>query len=287
LTSLILGIDAGNYKAKVAGPYGVDSFKTNICGWFEIDQEDTFNKSEDMEYEIDGRKGYAGPIAEREDQFSNGTIYGETKAHLETKIRTLLAIHRYLEKYSIDADTFNIVTGQPISNHKEEEKNKIINMLRGEHRYVVNGKKRKITIDDVKVSPEGTGAFWSDAKAGTVRIIDIGSGTVNAVSMLDKKHLHKASGTMDTGMETLKDKTDLETMARGIIQYTTKLKWKPADTVLICGGAAEALEKHIQRHYLNACTLSPQLKREHDVLSTKPVYANAVGFYNLAKVVYA
>ena len=287
MNSLILGIDAGNFKAKVAGPFGVDSFKTNICGWFEIDQEDTFNKSEDMEYTIDGRKGYAGPIAGREDQFGDGTIYGETKAHDLTKIRALLAIHRYLEKYSIKEDAFNIVTGQPISNHKDEEKNKIINMLRGEHEFTVNGKKHKITIQDVKVSPEGTGAFWSDAKVGTVRIIDIGSGTVNAVSMVDKKHLHKASGTMDTGMETLKDKTDLETMARGIIQFTTKLKWKPNDTVLICGGAAEVLEKHLQRHYINAKTLNPQLKREHDTLSVKPVYANAVGFYNLAKVVYA
>ena len=286
MNSLILGIDAGNFKAKVAGPYGIDSFKTNICGWFERDVDDKFG-DDDMEFFIDGRKGFAGSIAEHEDEFGNGTIYGESKAHSETKIRALLAIHRYLEKYNVDADTIRIVTGQPIIMHKEDEKNKIINMLRGEHKYTVNGKKRKIIIEDVKVTPEGTGAFWSAPIAGTVRVLDIGSGTVNMVTLMDKKHIHKSSGTMNKGMETLKTKDDLEGMARGIVQITTKLQWKPTDTVLVCGGAAEALIKYLQQHYINATLINPQLKREHDILSTKPVYANAVGFYNLARVVYS
>lgn len=283
---LVLGLDLGNYEGKTAGVFGVDSFKTNICGWFERDVDDKFG-NDDMEFEISGRKGYAGSIAEHEDEFGNGTIYGDTKAHSETKIRALLAIHRYLEKYNIEVNTIRLVTGQPVANHKEEEKNKIINMLRGEHKYVVNGKKRKIHIESVMVAPEGTGAFWSDPKGGNIRTLDIGSGTVNMVSTLDKKHIHVSSGTMNTGMETLKNKNDLESMARGIIQATTKLKWKKADTVLICGGAAEALTPILKNHYLNAAVMTPQLRREHDILSSKPVFANAIGFYNLAKVAYA
>jgi plasmid segregation protein ParM len=279
-------MDLGNFKGKTAGKYGVDSFKTNICGWFERDLDDKFG-DDDMDFEIDGKKGYAGSIAEHEDEFGDGTIYGDTKAHDHTKIRALLAIHRYMEKYNLDIDTFRIVTGQPLINHKEEEKNKIINMLRGEHKFVVNGKKRKIHITDVKVTPEGTGAFWSAPVGGSVSVLDIGSGTVNMVRMLNKLHIHKSSGTMNTGMETLKNKNDLESMARGIIQATTKLKWKKDDSVLVCGGAAEALTPILQRHYMNAVLINPQLRREHDILSAKPVYANAVGFYTLAKAVYS
>ncbi len=283
---LVLGLDLGNFEGKTAGIFGVDSFKTNICGWFERDVDDKFG-SDDMEFEIDGRKGYAGSIAEHEDEFGNGTIYGDTKAHSETKIRALLAIHRYMEKYNIQTNAVRIVTGQPLIKHKEEEKNKIINMLRGEHNYVVNGKKRKIHIESVMVAPEGTGAFWSAPVGGSVSVIDIGSGTVNLVRMLDKKHIHKSSNTMDTGMETLKNKNDLESMARGIIQATTKLKWKKNDVVMLCGGAAEALLPILQNHFMNAVVLFPKLKREHDTITTKPVFANAVGFYDLAKVAYA
>lgn len=285
MNTLILGIDAGNFKAKVAGPYGVDSFKTNICGWFERDVEEWFG-DDDMEFEINGRKGFAGSIAEFEDEFGNGTTYGDSKAHEDTKIRVLLAIHRYLEKYSLDIDVVQIVTGQPVSNHKEAEKNKIIDMLQGDHKFIVNGKKRKLTIDKVKVAPEGTGAFWSNPQPGAIRIIDVGSGTVNVVSTTDKKYVHQSSGTLNTGMETLKTKNDFEGMAKGIIRFTTKLKWKKNDTVFVCGGAAENLTPYLQDQYVNAVTLNPQLKREYDIISTKPIYANAVGFYNLAKGVY-
>lgn len=285
LTKLILGIDAGNFKAKVASVHGVDSFKTNICGWFERDVEETFGE-DDMSFEIDGKKGYAGSIAEAEDEFGDGTRYGDSKAHSETKIRVLLAIHRYMEKYNLAASSVYIVTGQPIATHKEGEKQQIIDLLKGKHDYVVNGKRRKITIEDVKVSPEGSGAFWSNPQPGTVRIIDVGSGTVNMGTISDKKFIHKSSGTMDTGMETMKNKNDLDGMARGIVQATTKLKWKKDDTVLICGGIANLMLPHIQKHYANAEVLKPMLKTENETVTKKPIYANAIAFYTIAKGLY-
>jgi plasmid segregation protein ParM len=282
---VILGVDAGNYKAKVAGVHGVDSFKTNVCNWFERNVEETFG-NDDMEFQINGRKGFAGSIAEFEDEFGDGTTYGESKAHEDTQVRVLLAIHRYMEKYSLNEKNVYIVTGQPISRHTEIEKNQIINMLKGHHEFVVNGIHREIYIKDVKVSPEGSGAFWSNPLGGMVRILDIGSGTVNMVSISNKNFIHKSSGTMNTGMETLKNKNDLDGMARGIIQSTLKLKWKKDDSVFICGGASEKIVAHIKKHYVNAEIIKPLLKREHDVLSVQPIYANAVGFYNLAKWAY-
>lgn len=284
MTKLILGIDAGNFKAKVASVHGVDSFKTNICGWFERDVEEEYEDF--MEFEIDGRKGYSGSIAEAEDEFGDGAQYGITKAHDDTKIRVLLAIHRYLDKYNLAASSVYIVVGQPIVTHKKDEKQDIIELLKGKHEYVVDGKRRKITVEDVKVSPEGASAFFSNPKTGNIRILDIGSGTVNMATISDKKFIHKSSGTMDTGMETLKNKNDLDGMARGIVQATTKLKWKKDDAVFVCGGIASLILPYLKKHYAVAELLKPVLTTEDESIIEKPIFANAIAFYNIAKGVY-
>ena len=281
----MLGVDAGNHKGKVVGPFGVDSFKTNICDWFERDVEEKFG-ADDMEFEIGNRKGFAGSIAEHEDDYGNGTRYGDSKAHEDTKIRVLLAINRYLNRYCPHFEHVSIVTGQPIKRHKAAEKNAISDMLEGTHSIKVNGLKRTITIDKVGVAPEGSGAFWSNPQMGTIRIIDIGSGTINAATIIDNHHINNASDTFNFGMETVKNKNDLKGIARGIIGNTTKLKWKKDDKILICGGTTEGIAPYLSEHYHNAEILVPSMNRGEGVSTLHPVYANAAGFYVLAKGAY-
>lgn len=282
MSRLILGADGGNYKGKFAGVHGTDSFKTNICNWFERDIEEKFGP-DDMEFQIGNRKGFAGSIAEQEDEFGNGTTFGDTKAHEDSKIRILLGIHRYIEKYAPGTDTVCLVTGQPISNHKESEKQKIRKMLIGQHEFIVNKKKAKFFIEDVKIAPEGSSAFWSAPRPGLCRIIDLGSGTCNMATISEKKHIHKSSGTMNIGMETIKNKSDYEGIARAIFQQGTKLKWSKNDTVLVCGGVTTAILPSIQKHFPQAEAIKPLLKRECDILAVNPSFANAVAFYNMAK----
>lgn len=50
-------------------------------------------------------------------------MYGDSKAHEDTKIRVLLAINRYLDRYCPHFENIAIVTGQPIKRHKQTEKN--------------------------------------------------------------------------------------------------------------------------------------------------------------------
>src|SRR5690606_22220871 len=76
LSKLILGVDAGNYRAKVAGPYGVDSYRTAICDWFERDIVESF-ADDDMEFHIGDRKGFAGTIAAYEDIYGTGSMFGD------------------------------------------------------------------------------------------------------------------------------------------------------------------------------------------------------------------
>lgn len=284
--SIILGVDSGSFKAKVVGEYGIDTFKTNICDWFVRDVEEKFG-TDDMEFEIDGRKGFAGTIAQFEDEFdSGGSMFGDTKNHDDNKIRVILAIFRYIEKYAPNTKSVRIVTGQPIKMHNETEKKGIIEMLEGEHDVTVNGKHRVITIEEVKVSPEGSGAFWSNPKAVSDRayhILDIGSGTVNAATIINKKFINTKSDTFNFGMETIKNKEDLQGVARGIIRSIAGLKWKKDAEVMVCGGVATEILPYIQEHYTNASVLLPKLDGE---MKATPVYSNAAGFYEIARKVY-
>lgn len=282
LSKLILGIDAGNFKGKVIGPYGADSFRTNICEWFERDVEETFGH-DDMEFEIAGRKGYAGSIALYEDEFSNGAMYGDSKAHEDTKIRVLLAIYRYVNRYCPNIKEIALVTGQPIKKHKESEKAAIRDMLLGTHSIIVNNERKSFTITNVGVAPEGSSAFWSNPESGTVRIIDAGSGTVNAATIIDNRHINNSSTTFNFGLETMNNKDDSAAIARGIVRSTTKLKWGNVDNVWICGGAAESIAPHIQAHYKNATVIKPVLRVGRNVTILEPTFSNAVGFYELAK----
>lgn len=264
------------------GPYGADKFLSNICGWFERNVEETFG-NDDMEFEIGGIKGYAGTIAKYEDEFGSASIYGESKAHGDTKIRVLLAIDRYIDLHGMNVDRVSVVVGQPIKGHKEDEKNKIKDMLLGHHKIKVNGMTRTFVIDDIGIAPEGSSAFWCRPQEEPVRIIDIGSGTVNAATLSNYRHVNNASDTFNFGMETIKNKEDYKTVASGIIRNTTRLKWQKTDKIYICGGAAEGISPHIIEHYPNAQLLLPQLTSGNEVKILSPVFANAVGFYAIAK----
>ena len=278
---LNLGIDAGNYEGKTIGQFGEDSFKTNICDWFVRDVEESFG-SDDMEFEIDGRKGFAGSIAKYEDEFGDGTRYGDSKAHEDTKIRVLLAIDRYMNRFCPQMEKVKIVTGQPIKRHNKVEKDLIINMLKGEHNIVVNGNPRKIIIEEVGVAGEGSGAFWVNPRMGVIRIIDIGSGTINCATIIDKKFINTASTTFNFGVETVSDRNDIERIANGVIRNTTKLKWNKQDEVLVCGGKSEVMLPFIKKHYARAELISPIITRSIGDKVLHPVYANATGFYNIA-----
>lgn len=282
MNKLILGIDAGNFMAKVVGPFGTDFYKTNICDWFERKVDEAFG-NDDMEFEIDGRKGFAGSIAAAEDDYGTGSMYGDSKAHEDTKIRVLLAIYRYLNRYCPHFKDIYVVTGQPIINHKPEDKNAICDMLEGFHEFTVNGRSVSFTIEKVGVAPEGSGAYWSNPQGGTIRILDIGSGTVNAATIIEKKHINNSSNTFNFGMETVKNKNDLQGISRGIVRSTSTLKWKKEDRVLICGGVAAGIHPFLSEHYQHAEILKPTMRRGDNISILDPVFANAAGFYALGK----
>lgn len=284
MEKLILGIDAGNHMAKVVGSHGYDKFKTNISEWFQRNLKETFG-SDDMEFEVDGQKGFAGTIAMYENEFGDGSIYGETKAHDDTRIRTLLAVTRYLIEHSLNTKKVSIVVGQPIKGHTDEEKDKIKKMLLGDHEVVINGQKRNFIIENVGVAQEGSSAFWGcpHPENTKTRIIDIGSGTINAATIINKLFINTSSDTFNFGMETVSNKNDYKMVSRGIISNITKLKWSKSDKIYVCGGASEEILPFIIELYPNAELLKPQILTTSGARLFTPLYANAVGFYVIGK----
>jgi plasmid segregation protein ParM len=274
---MIIGIDAGNNEVKVVGPLGTMKFPSAIGAYRERNLTNAMTKH-DMIVEYKGRKVFAGTLAE--ESMLGGAIMGESKAHEDALLRVLIALHRYS-----NSDLFEVVVGQPIGKHTEEEKQAIKTMLLGEHKVIINGDIRRFRVTQCQVAAEGGAAFWSAPSAGTVRIIDVGSGTVNCASLNDQRYLDKGSFSLPFGMNTV-GTDNIEEIARGIVAHTTAKQWQRNDSVLLVGGVAIELLEAMRKYYPKADVIMPKIKLNHGVKSVGPIYANAIGFYNIGKAVY-
>lgn len=272
---MIVGIDAGNHEVKVCGPAGVDRFSSAIGEYRERNIKDKHG-NDDIVFEFKGRKGFAGSLAKAESEFG-GSIMGETKAHPDTLLRVLIALHRHGSM----VNNYKIVVGQPIGRHNEEEKQRIKEMLTGTHEIKLNGFKKVIKISNVEVAAEGAAGFWSRPYNNKIRLIDIGSGTVNCATLDNKKYIDKDSFTLPFGADSVKTR-DFGAMARGIMTQTSK-KWNTYDHVFILGGAAQDLLPYMQEYYPKSKLLIP-LNDQNEALH--PVFANALGFYYIGTMIY-
>jgi plasmid segregation protein ParM len=265
----IVGLDAGNYAIKGFGDRGIIKLLSDI-GEYRDRRLTQSHGVDDIIFEFKGRKGFAGSLARYESEF-NGSIMGDTKAHEDTLIRVLLGLNKY------GGDHFKVVVGQPISSHIREEKERIKEMLKGTHEIVINRKKRVLTIEEVEVAAEGGAAFWSNPIPGTVRVIDVGSGTVNGASLIDGRYLDRDSFTLKFGMNSTLS-NDHEAMVRGIVAEALK-KWGRGDTVMVAGGAAKQLTPIIKETFKKAATITPEYKGN----LYEPMFANAIGFYKIGR----
>lgn len=269
---IILGIDPGNYEVKIFGANGPLKFYSDIGEYRDLKLSQS-RGLDDMVFEYDGRKGFAGQLARDESEF-NGSIMGDTKAHDDAKLRVLLALHRYCENFS----NIYLVTGQPIGAHTAQEKEKIINMLEGPHEITVNDRVKRFFVASVRVAAEGGAAYWSDPQPTLTRVLDIGGGTVNAATINERKrYVDKGSFTLNFGANT-NFSNDLKAMSRGIAAELIK-KWGKDDLILVAGGIAEQITPHLKEYFKNARVISPKNQ-------VKPVFANALGFYLLGVGAY-
>lgn len=278
--STILGVDAGNSQVKVCGEKGYDIFLSELGEYRDLKLTNTFLR-DDMMYEYNGQKGFAGTLAQRESEFS-GSMLGSNKAHPDMLIRVLIALHRY---ETTTRGSFRIIVGQPIIDHTDTFKGIMKAMLIKHHTFTLNGIQKSLTIERVEIAAEGASAYWASPKGGRVRIIDAGSGTVNIATNDNGMYIDKESDTLPFGLNT-NISTDLDALCRRIAIHCLK-KWKKNDEVYIVGGNAEGLLGPMRYHFPNVRVLTPQFVVNGTASHVSPIYANAVAFYNIAKKVYA
>jgi plasmid segregation protein ParM len=274
----ILGVDAGNYNVKTVSDQKADRFYSNIISYFDRTLQSSFGE-DDMVVEHEGKKYYAGSIAKFEDKFESGTLGGETKNHEEARLRTLIGIYRQVN----DGDEVSIVVGQPISRHTDTEKEAIIAKLVGTHELTINGKTKVFEVVACRVAPEGGAAYWCDPQEGRIRVLDIGSSTINYATLVDGKYIAAKSGTLPFGMES-EDATN-EEIAEAINRKLSR-KWAKRDIVLLVGGGAERLHEHLKQYFPFAKVLRPIVNNGEEGGILDPYFANAVGFYRMAKKVF-
>ncbi|HSH53129.1 MAG TPA: ParM/StbA family protein [Bacteroidales bacterium] len=267
---MILGIDAGNYETKVCTGSDVYAYLSDIGEYRKRRLDDKFS-DDDMVWEYNGEKGFAGTLARFESEFG-GTIKGKSKNHSDAFLRVLIAVYRYGNKDN------HIIIGQPIDSHVEEEKIEMKRALKGRHELKINGKVKEFNILNVEIAPEGASALLSNPVDGLVRVIDIGSGTTNFATLYNLKRIDKDSFTESIGTEVTRTK-DPKRMADKIYKIISGA-WDKNDIVYLTGGGANQVYSHLLEYMDNCKVIKPKIDNNR-IVRTK--FANAIGFYRIAE----
>ncbi len=271
---MIGGADGGNNAVKLATIYGTKRMASTLGEYRERRLQSNFG-DDDVIYEYEGERGFAGSLAQNESEFVR-EMMGDSKAHRDAKLRILIAIHRFMPDNYID-----LVVGQPISKHTDEEKAKIKSMLTGRHTITVNGKERTFEIENVEVAAEGAAVYFAEPfEEDLLRIVDVGSGTVNLATIQNGNFIDKGSDSLYFGANSTKAR-DVSALTNAVIASTSAM-WRREDTVIVAGGIAKEVSDKLAEHYPNVRIVKPRVGNS----IVHPVFANAVGYYNIARNIY-
>ena len=162
-----VAIDPGNSNTKFydgkdlkmfPSAIGINSLQRNLKRSLSVNE---------YEWEYDGKCGFAGSLAIDESDYYESRK-DDSKAHFDALMRSLIALHQFGS-----TNVYDIVVGQPIITHNEDEKRAIKAMYEKKHDLVVNGVRKLIVIRRCTVSPEGAAAGLLVAPdIGTVRVMD-------------------------------------------------------------------------------------------------------------------
>lgn len=104
------------------------------------------------------------------------------------------------------SNTVRVMTGLPVSAWTTENKRLIQRSLIGEHRYVVNGKERTLTIDAVGVMMEGAAVLASYPPADVPQaVIDIGGRTTDLFWSHGVRPVAQNCSAVEIGVERAAD----------------------------------------------------------------------------------
>ncbi|MGG2024190.1 ParM/StbA family protein [Gottfriedia sp. S16(2024)] len=269
-----IGIDAGNDGTKVAYDGGVFSFPSCI-GEARDRKLENKHGAYDLDVVFRNKRYFMGTLAKYESDMIRQTG-GLSKVKEETLLRVLTALFlAYKTDYS-EIISVNVVVGQPIKMHTPDEKSKLRHIIEGTHSIKVNGAEKTFHIAKCSVAAEGASAYFSlQFYEEIVRIIDIGSGTVNFATIRENRFIDRDSNTLNFGTEKTNDH---EALAKAIVAFVDN-RWNKKDKIYIVGGSHEKFAELLCDE-LNINILKPASLSAGEL---SPIYANAIGFYRICK----
>lgn len=256
-----------------AGPGPVLQFPSMVGEWRPL----RIGDPGDYTVEVDGQRYYVGRAAE--ESYTRREMCLESKIHAETRLLflTALAVAR------VQPGT-QVVTGVPVTQHTEAVKRDLRALLCGRHAVTVNGRQVLVEVPDLLVCPEGAAAFWGhvlddagrvtrpDLTVQHVLVLDLGSRTVNYVSLVQGRYRDRDSGTLPYGMLELRlmGSGQEAALARRIVaDLSQRLPLEPDTPVLLAGGGAHVLGEALRQHF-----------RRLEIVPS-PETANAIGYRRL------
>lgn len=265
-----IGIDTGRNSTKV-----VSNTTTTFPSIVGTARNLRLENAADYRVTIGGDSYFVGHLAN--ESYDRREMASESKIHQETRILFLTAVA--LAGYTNPV----ITTGLPVAQHTPETKALLNALVRGKHTIKVNNNPAKVfSVESIQVVPEGAGAWWdavldnqgyianhSLLHQPVTRILDLGSRTVNYLTLLSGKYLDRGSGTLNYGCMELEN-IDPELLARRILADLTR-RWPdmtPNDTLFLTGGGALVMKDAFAQ---SQC-------------ADNPVTANARGYRKLGMV---
>ena len=276
-----VGIDAGRSFAKIMSDKHKILFEAAIGEWRERKLTNEASK-EKYDVSINGKKYFVASLA-AESPFRR-RMGVSSKVTEETQVLILTAAALVAQP----GTNLKVVTGVPIDQHTVEVKQQLTALIKGHHDMIVSGRKVNFAISEVAFVAEGCAAYWDlvlDNKGqpanpkltkGKVRMIDIGSRTINIGTIVDQKYLALESETVPFGLVKLlgEQPNPSEDDKQACVKYLqAKLGWmEDNDAQLIfTGGGASALEKQIKAMFPSA------------IIPKEPAFSNARGLFKMGQ----
>lgn len=280
---MFIGVDVGRRSVKVSGPLGpVRVFPSRVGEARQLRLADG-GAYGDYVVELDGRAYFVGHLAE--ESFARREMATESKLHEETRVLFASALG-----LAEPEPGSTVVTGLPISQHTNLVKEDLQNLLAGIKGVALNGRWIPLAIRELLVVPEGAGAFWAEAMDENgmirrqdlirhddspvrIRVLDLGSRTVNLVTLIGGRYLDRESFTLPYGLlelDAMGAGMERDFVRRVVGDLSTRLSsLHPMDQFLLAGGGALVLTELIREH-LPMTEVIPE-----------PVTANARGMQKL------
>jgi plasmid segregation protein ParM len=262
---VIGSVDAGKNGIKGVFPAPIGNkyiyFTSSLCHYREL-KVDVPLDHKNMVIEYQSKKYFGGELALR-DGYIPLSYKAESKLHETTLINVLAALHQ------VNDTRFKIIVGSPISVRTEHEKEALKSLIKGEHTIKVNGVEKKINIERVEVSPEGAAGFYSQPEKGEVQGFDFGSTTINYFYFSNGSFVDKFSGNIALEDGLMDPKEVMESL-----NMILSNKFNPHHRTMIMGGKAQTMFPYVKKYYPNSFIVQ------------NPLFANAIGFYQIARKVY-